>query len=249
MLGMLLKEMKEMRKEMSDEREEAREEIKRMEERMIEREERWVARVTELESRIVKMEKRRRERRTVVTGGMGGGNLSEKEVGKIKEWMLEQERKERECNIIIRGVRERMGGWEGKEWTQNFLKERLGVSCKVEYIRISGPVIVARIENKEKKNEIMTNKSKLKGTNFFIENDLSWEERKRQKSINRWAREQRGKGEEVKIGVGRVKVRGIWRKWEEMEDGSGKKGKVESSGVGEKKMKRIDKVEEGRRER
>lgn len=103
------------------------------------------------------------------------------------------------------------------------MKERLGISCKVMDNRISGPVIVVKVENEEKKREIMLNKNKLKGTTFYIENDLSWEERKIQKKINKWAREQRRKGEEIKVGVGRVRVRGVWRKWEKIE-GTEKKG-------------------------
>lgn len=72
--------------------------------------------------------------------------------------------------------------------------------------RNSGPVIVAKFENEEKKKEVMRNKNKLKEDNIFIENDLSWEERKQQEKINRWAREKRGKEVEVKIGLDRVRL-------------------------------------------
>jgi len=34
----------------------------------------------------------------------------------------------------------------------------------------------------------MRNKHKLKGGRVFIENDLSWEERKTQGEINKWAK-------------------------------------------------------------
>jgi len=47
----------------------------------------------------------------------------------------------------------------------------------------------------------------MKGENIFVENDLSWEERNTQVKINKWAKEQKGKGLEVKIEVGRVKLR------------------------------------------
>lgn len=39
-------------------------------------------------------------------------------------------------------------------------------------------MIIARLENKEVKKEVMRNKFILKGEKIFIENDLSWEERK-----------------------------------------------------------------------
>lgn len=53
----------------------------------------------------------------------------------------------------------------------------------------------------------MLHKNKLKG--IFIDNDLSWEERKIQEEMNRWAKVQRGKGEEIKVGLGRIKVKEV----------------------------------------
>lgn len=62
----------------------------------------------------------------------------------------------------------------------------------------------------------MLHKNKLKGERIFIDNDLSWKERKTQEEINRWTKVQRGKGKEIKVGLGWVKVKGIWRYWEEI---------------------------------
>lgn len=48
------------------------------------------------------------------------------------------------------------------------------------------------------KKKVMRNKFKLKGEKIFVKNDLSWEERKIQDKINRWAKTERkrtgGKG-------------------------------------------------------
>jgi len=57
----------------------------------------------------------------------------------------------------------------------------------------------------------MQNKFRLKWESIFIENDLSWEGRNVQMRINRWVKEQEGKGLEIKVGVGRMRVKGIWR--------------------------------------
>lgn len=46
---------------------------------------------------------------------------------------------------------------------------------------------------RERKKETILNKNKLRGTNIFIENDLSWEERKIQERINRWAKKEKEK--------------------------------------------------------
>jgi len=67
------------------------------------------------------------------------------------------------------------------------LRDKLGVTCEVNDVRKSGPVIVTRIEGKEGKKEVMRNKFKLKGDKMFIENDLSFDERKVQDVIARKA--------------------------------------------------------------
>lgn len=78
-------------------------------------------------------------------------------------------------------------------------------------------MIVARVENEEKKNEIMRNKSKLRVDRIYIEKDLSWEKRKIQEKIRNWAREQKRKRKEIKIGIGRIKIGGKWRNWIDIE--------------------------------
>jgi len=97
------------------------------------------------------------------------------------------------------------------------IKDKVGVEAKVVGYRVSGTVVVVRLEDEETKREVMRNKSKLKGENIFIENDLSWEERNVQWKINRWVKEQRRKGMDVKVGIGRVRVKGIWWAWGDVE--------------------------------
>jgi len=88
-------------------------------------------------------------------------------------------------------------------------------------------VIILKLEFKEVKKEVMKKKYRLKGNKIFIENDLSWKERKIQEKINRWAKEQRGKELNVKIGLGRVKVKRLWRSWMEVEREEKKKNNRE----------------------
>lgn len=85
----------------------------------------------------------------------------------------------------------------------------MGVECKVEHSRLSGKVIIARLGKEEEKKEVMKNKNKLKGGNIFIENDLTWEERKLQEKISKWAKKERNKGGEVKIGLGKIRINRI----------------------------------------
>lgn len=96
---------------------------------------------------------------------------------------------------------------------ERWIKQKIDVECNIINWRKSGPVIIAKMESEGKKAEIMRNKYKLRGEKIFIENDLSWEERKIQEQINKWVRERRAKGEEVKAGWDKVKVRGKWINW------------------------------------
>lgn len=157
----------------------------------------------------------------VSSGGMGSratikismvseDRFSERDVGRLKRIIIEREKEERKNNIVIKGIGLTKEVEEGKkrreEWVKGFLTEKIGIECKVEYCRRSGTVIIVKLDSEETKREVMRNKNKLKGETIYIENDLTWEERKTQERISRWAKTQKEKGKEVKIGMGRVKI-------------------------------------------
>lgn len=70
----------------------------------------------------------------------------------------------------------------------------------------------------------MEQKFKLKGGSVFLEHDLSWEEKKVQERLNRWAEIEREKGRDIKVGFAKVRVGGVWKKWEEVERELGESG-------------------------
>jgi len=183
----------------------------------------------------------------------GGSGLSIREVEKIKRWVRDKKREEKKCNIIIRGIKmpkETEKDWKrGREWATEFIKENLRVECKPVSCRESGAVVVVKLETDEIKREIMRNKYILKGGKIFIENDLSWEERKTQGEINKWAKVQKEKGIDVKIGIGRVRVKGIWRYWTEILNGKEKRKMIGKGREGEGKGGEKDMGEEKKRKR
>jgi len=122
----------------------------------------------------------------------------------------------------------------GREWVKGWIREKLGVECVVKEVRRSGPVYVVKIEGEEGKKEIMRNKYKLKGGKEYIENDLTFEERKIQEKMNRWAKDKRTGGAEVKVGRGKIKMGGRWIAWEEIER---KERGREEGGSGEKESR------------
>lgn len=96
------------------------------------------------------------------------------------------------------------------EEIEKFVRKELKVEIKVTRCRRSGRYMT-KLENEEMKRVIIGNKNRLKGKEIYIENDLSWEERKIQEEINRWAKEKRKMGM-VKIGVGRVMIESRWER-------------------------------------
>ncbi|KYM96955.1 hypothetical protein ALC62_12371 [Cyphomyrmex costatus] len=189
--------------------------IRDLEVKAIERENWFREKLEEVESDFKKKNKSESSRgRTRSVGSIG--KLSVKEVDSIKRLVWEKERDERRHNIVIKGITEAEGGSikeaEGyKIWAKDFLKDKVGVECEIERCWKSGPVIIVKLRKENDKKEVMTNKHKLKGGKIFIENDLSFEDRKIQERINRWVkkRKEEGDGGEIKVGLGRVKVKGV----------------------------------------
>lgn len=150
--------------------------------------------------------------------------LSIREVGKLKRLVVEKEKQERKNNIVFKGIKlekeDKIKKGEGKEWVEDFLRKNLDIDCKIESCRISGKVIIVKLGSEEEKKEAMRRKNRLKdrkGEQIYIENDLIWEERKIQERINKWVKEKKSKGEEVKIGIGKVKIKGLWKFWSDIE--------------------------------
>jgi len=125
--------------------------------------------------------------------------LSCREVDRLRKWVNDKEREERRNNVIVRGMRIpkeiEKDKKETRKWAKSLIKEKIGVDCKAIGCRESETVLVIKLKNTKMKREIMRNKYKLKGNRIFIENDVSWEERRIQERIVRWVRKQKKKVE------------------------------------------------------
>ncbi|KAL7295740.1 hypothetical protein TKK_0011084 [Trichogramma kaykai] len=148
--------------------------------------------------------------------GISGISLSQKEVVQMKRMVNEKDREERRMDIVIKGMKG--VGANVKEEIEEMLKSKLDIKINLEAAWKSGQVIVGKCRQWEQKDMIMRKKSRLAGTTLYIENDLSYEERKKQEAIARLAKEQREKGKEIKIGVGRVCIEGKWLRWESVQE-------------------------------
>lgn len=148
------------------------------------------------------------------------GNDVWKEVRKIKKKIVEQEKKERKNNIIIKGLR--TGKENVREKVETFLKEELEVTGGIKKTELRGTqnsnVALVELENWEKKQEVMSKKSRLDTKRIYIEYDLTYEERKVQVAIREKARKLQEEGKVVKVGYRKLNIQGKWFHWNDEEE-------------------------------
>lgn len=152
-----------------------------------------------------------------------------KENKELKERVVELENKmekmdkeKRKLNIIIKGTE-----FEGKpenKTVQKFIEEKIGVVAKITEVQQVGrekdnrKVVRATVENMESKIRIMTNKNKLKGTRCYIDDDLTDEEQKIQKSLREIAKVEKAKGKRVVVGYQKIRIGEEWIRWHSESD-------------------------------
>jgi hypothetical protein len=117
-------------------------------------------------------------------------------------------------NIIFRGleIKENEARLGLREIIQKEIREKLGiVNAKTKTVRSLGKdegnrqrPILLEMEDVEGKIEIMKNRTKLKGTKIFLEDDLDWESRQIQRKLIEIAKTQRERGKKAKVVTGMI---------------------------------------------
>lgn len=108
--------------------------------------------------------------------------FTERKMKIIRKLVNERDKRDREDNIVIEGWR--IGEENIKQNVEKLLKEKIGYQGIIETAQKRGAVVVAKVDT-EYKIGIMKNKGMLAGTKIYVENDLSWKERKKQELINK----------------------------------------------------------------
>lgn len=213
---------KEIREVARDQKEVVRVEIEKMKEEIREREEEWRKEREEMREKVERLEI---EIERLKLGGIREGEDKERRgrkegvikrgEGEVREWgermeNLERrfERKERgewKRNILIRGLKE--GGEERRREEIKGIMKKIGVEVRLEGIRKveagkagKGGMTVVKVDCEEEKKKVMENKWKLKGEELWIDNDLTWEERRVRWRIRQIAREIEMEGKKAKVG-------------------------------------------------
>lgn len=143
--------------------------------------------------------------------------LLKQEVGHLEDKMERLEKQLKKRNIIIKGHEFKDN--EGSAEVEKFITEKLDIEVKIRDIRkIKGnegklAMAIAEVDSWEAKEKIMKNKSKLRGTNCYIDNDLTKTEEHIQRELRNRAKTEREKGNTVRVGYQKIRINELWWKW------------------------------------
>lgn len=193
----MIKEMREdskrndnMMKEMMAELKRNTEEVRSLRVEMNKKEEEWKAERKELVERI---------------------NILEKKIDN-------QDKEKRRNNTVISGIE--VKGENLEQYLERVIAEVILVDAKIKKAyKINNknniPMYMVEWVSWEDKRKVMQNKYKLKDKvkNVYIENDLTWEERKIQFDIRAIAKTERAKNKKVKVGYQKIFIEGKEYKW------------------------------------
>lgn len=145
-----------------------------------------------------------------------------REMKKMQESIVKIEKKEIQNNIIINGIAvERENPNQLKEKIETKLEAYLGIKSKIkEVTKISKTMCKVELENYSDKREILKNKKKLrrvKEGKIYINEDLTYDDRRIQKEIRKIAKQEREKGRIVKERLHKLIINNeVWY-WNETE--------------------------------
>lgn len=211
-----------MRKEIASCKEIFREEIEELKQELRKRKEKWEQeqhrKLKVLEEKLEEEETQGKEwKEEIETESVEHKEGVEREgTGELKEIkkVLElKERKERRNNIIIKGLQTE-GGQMSKK-IEEFLSEKLRIqekiesSTKIDMGRNNNEGVLVRLSDHKKKGAIMEKNKMLRGTQIFIDDDLTKEERKIQMRLKEKMKEERNKGNRVRIGYQKIEINGV----------------------------------------
>lgn len=138
---------------------------------------------------------------------------------KVEVYIEKQEKQQRRNNIIITGMvmKQEMDNRIMTDELEIFLSNQLEVNPKVSKIQIiKEGMLLAVMSTFQDKMMVMRNKHKLKKPSMskvYINDDLTYKERKIQEEIREKAKEKRARGAKTKVGYQYLVVDNVKWKW------------------------------------
>lgn len=199
-------------------------EMKRRENNWIEERRELRAKIEDLENRIQERDntenkwKKEMEERMKNTQNTSNDDSIITKLSEMEYKMELRERKERRNNIIIKGVK--LDEQNLKESALEFLKDKMNVDIQAQRVfKLGGydnnGMVLLELESREDKMQVMKAKFHLKGSNIFVDDDLTPKEQEIQRNIRDIAKREEQKGQKVRVGYKKLEINGQWLKWNE----------------------------------
>ncbi|KAK4872933.1 hypothetical protein RN001_014962 [Aquatica leii] len=135
----------------------------------------------------------------------------------MKKRLEAQEKNSKKNNIIIKGTTAQDNNL--KVWLKELIKKETGARIEVETVYKIGKqkpkMVITKLKNFEQKMEVIKNKYKLGGKNIYIDSDLTYEEQKTQEIIRKIAKEEKNKGNSIKVSYKKLEINGVKYIWNE----------------------------------
>lgn len=125
----------------------------------------------------------------------------------LENKISQSEKREKKNNIVVKGVN--MNEVLIKNEVETFLKTELDLNITIRAAEVikpksAKPFVLVKLNSWQDKVAVMKTKKKLRGTNKYIDDDLTQEEQKMQASLREIAKLEKGKGRDAKVGYGRI---------------------------------------------
>jgi len=209
---------KELREGLREQGEWIREEMEEMRKEMKQREVKWEEEKEEMRRRIGELEKRMKGvGGEGVRGEEGSDNIGNRLRTLERKWEA-KEREERRRNIIIKGAEVKEG--KRREAAEEVI-EAMGVKAEIEGVwklgkgeREGREMILVKLKEESQRKEILEKKRNLRGRKERVVEDWTWEERRTRWKLEEIARKEEGRGKQVWVGYGKIRIGGQWWRWE-----------------------------------
>ena len=146
----------------------------------------------------------------------------EREITRIQEAEERRQRREKRNNIVVKSKEiDKASPPELVEKVKAIIQKtenNIEISNAIYIGKNSMDMGLIRVELRclEDKIAIMKNKNKLQGTDIYIDDDLTKQEREIQRTLRMRAREEREKGNEARVGYQKLMINNNWVNWKEL---------------------------------
>lgn len=138
---------------------------------------------------------------------------------RLEDAAEKKDRLERKNNIVISGLK---SDGDYTQTVMNFMREKLdlvlspvSVTPLVKKNENQPTMLLVKLHSYEEKNRIMNKRNVLKGSQVYLNNDMTVLERQKQKKIREMARlERQNSGRKVFVGHLGARIDGVWHEWD-----------------------------------